>query len=173
MLLRLVVPYIILAGIIAGYIYFRRRKLGPILLKVDRQFFSVHNTDSFLLILIIAAAGYLLLRLELQNLVSSPGYSGPGHYAVAFFYGSLVLAVIAREAEKPALREKGISSPRGFYTWQEIDSYNWSKLLLTLNVLRGKRIRPEVWPIADAESKRRISYILKKKVPRKKKRPKK
>ncbi len=173
MLLRLIIPYIILAVIVTAYFYFRRRKLGPVLLKVDRKFFSVHNTDSFLLIMIIAAAAYFLLRFELQNFVSSPGYPEPGHYAVALFYGVLILAVIAREAEKPALREKGISSPRGLYTWGEIDSYRWSKQLLTLNVLRGKRIRPEMWPITDAESKRQISYMLKKKVPRKQKRAKK
>jgi hypothetical protein len=171
MLLRLLFPYVILFLIVAGYLYFRRARLGPVLLKVRRILLSQYNADSFILVLILAGVSYLLLRYELQNQL--PDDQMPlGPYTFVFFYGVLLLIVIAREIEMPSLRENGISTPRGFWVWSEVDSFRWSKDVLTINLKRGKRKRSESWQIAPG-AKKEIEQILKQKIERKTARSKK
>jgi hypothetical protein len=106
-LFRLLFPYIFLLIIVLSYIYYRYYKLGPVVLRVERVLFSRYSNDSLMLIIILAAASYFLMRFELQNstLVEEELVLGP--YTYLLFYGALMLAVIAREVEKPALREKG------------------------------------------------------------------
>jgi hypothetical protein len=171
MLLRLVFPYLILFIIVIGYMYFRHNKLGPTLLKLNRVFLSRFSADSLLLVLILAGASYLLMRFELQNqLPDDPMPLGP--YTYVFFYAALLLVVIAREVERPALREKGISTSRGFWGWNEVESFRWTKDVLTITFVRGKRKRSESWQIAPG-SKKEIDQVLKEKVTKKQGRSKK
>ena len=165
MLFRFLFPYFFLLIIVCAYIYYRYAKLGPILLKVDRLFLNRYNNDSFLLIIILAAASFFLMRFELQNSAQAEELLFLGPYTYVFFYAALMLAVIAREAERPALREKGISTPRGFYKWSEIESFRWSRDVLTIMVNRGKRKRGEIWQVKE-ESKKEIDQILKQMIPK-------
>ena len=171
MLLRLVFPYFILFMIVLVYLYVRHYKLGPVRLKVNRVFLSRFSADSLLLVLILVGASYLLMRFELQNqLPDDPLPLGP--YTYVFFYAALLLVVIAREVERPALREKGISTSRGFWAWSEVDSFRWTKDVLTISFARGKRKRAESWQIVPG-SKKEIEQVLKQNVIKKQARSKK
>jgi hypothetical protein len=163
--LRLIFPYIILILIVAFYIYFRHLKLGPVIQKIKRRLLSRYNADSFFLIVIITLASYFLARYELTGSYATDDPILFGPYTYIFFYGALLLVVICREAERPALREKGISSARGFWLWEQIDSYRWSKDLLTLTIRRGKRKRTEIWQV-DLSTKKEVDTILKNKLPK-------
>ncbi len=169
MIVRLLFPYLLLALIVAGYLYMRHRQLGTVLLRVNRVLFSRYNTDSFLLIAVITAASYFLSRFELQNVQETAAASGLGPYTFIYFYGALILTVAAREFERPALREMGVSTPRGFWKWEEVSSYSWSKSTITLNINRGKKKRAEVWQV-DAGDKKELEALLKQKVPKRSKR---
>jgi hypothetical protein len=171
MLLRLLFPYFLLFIIVMGYLYLRRSRLGPVLLKIKRVMFSRFNNDSFILIFLLAGVSYLLIRYELQNMPLDEQLP-LGPYTFVLFYGVLLLVVIAREIEMPALREKGISTARGFWSWSEIDSFRWSKDVLTINLNRGKRKRSESWQIVPG-AKKEIEQVLKQKVTRKSARSKK
>ncbi len=172
MMLRFIFPYLVLLLIVAGYLYYRRFKLGPVLLKVNRVLLSRYNLDSMLLVIIIAVATYFLARLELQS-GYSPGETPVfGEYTYGVFYAVLLLAIIAREIEKPALREKGISSSRGFWKWEEIESFRWSKAVLTINVARGQRKRAETWLLNESD-KKAVDQSLKRFVPKRQGRSKK
>jgi len=74
-------------------------------------------------------------------------------------------AVIAREVERPALREKGISTSRGFWQWSEILSYRWSKEILYITISRGKRTKGEQIQVNPAV-KKELDQLLKKMVPK-------
>ncbi|MBM4235056.1 MAG: hypothetical protein FJ152_01110 [Firmicutes bacterium] len=162
MLLRLVFPYFILFMIVIGYLYYRHQKLGPVLLKINRALFSRFNSDSLFLILILAGTSYLLMRFELRNqFPDDPMLLGP--YTYVFFYGALLLVVIAREIEQPSFREKGIATARGFWAWTEVETYRWTKDVLTITFLRGKRKRAESWQLVPG-SKKEIEQVLKQKV---------
>jgi len=170
--LRLIFPYILLAAIICGYIYIRYKKLGPIKLKVNRVLFSRYNLDSLLLIIIIAVASYFLSGLDLQNIPAAQETMVFGRFTYAYFYLVLVLTVIIREVEKPAIREKGISTPRGFYTWDEIKSYQWAKSTMKIFIERNNKKRNEIWEI-EPSSKTKLEQILKDKVRKSSKKKKK
>lgn len=171
MLLRLVFPYFILFMIVIGYLYYRRQKLGPVLLKLNRMLLSRFTADSLFLILILAGTSYLLMRFELRNqFPDDPMLLGP--YTYVIFYGALLLVVIAREIERPSFREKGISTARGFWAWPEVETYRWTKDVLTISFLRGKRKRSESWQIVPG-SKKDIDLVLKQKVEKKQARKKK
>lgn len=165
MLFRLLFPYIFLLIIVLSYIYYRYYKLGPVVSRVERVLFSRYSNDSLMLIIILAAASYFLMRFELQNSIPVEEELVLGPYTYLLFYGALMLAVIAREVEKPALREKGISSSRGFWLWSEIESFRWSKDVLTLSIKRGSRKRGEAWQIKP-ESKKELDQMLKKMLPK-------
>ncbi len=165
MLIRLLFPYVLLLFIVIVYLYVRRLQLGPVLLRVNRAFFSRYNADSFMLIIVITAASYFLSRLDLQNIPAAADGMLLGPYTFAYFYGALVLTVILREVEKPALREKGISTSRGFWKWDEILSYRWSKNTVTLSINRGKKKRSEIWQVNGAD-KKELDSLLKKMVPK-------
>ncbi len=171
-MLRFIFPYLMLAIITATYLYIRYSKLGPVLMKVNRSMFSRFNSDSFILIIIIAAVSYFLGRYELQTLTSPEGSYFLGPYTYVFFYGALLIIVILREFERPALREKGISTPRGFWKWSEVDSYRWSKNVLTINISRGSKKRMEAWQL-EPEDKKEIEAVLKSKIKKKSKQSKK
>lgn len=171
-MLRFLFPYLMLAIISATYLYIRYSKLGPVMLKVNRSLLSRYNIDSFILIIIIAALSYFLGRYELQNLVSPEGSYFLGPYTYVFFYGVLFLVVILREFEKPALREKGVSTPRGFWKWEEVDSYRWSKNTVTINIARGSKKRMEIWQL-EPEDKKEIEAVLKSNIKKKSKQSKK
>lgn len=164
MLFRLLFPYIVLLGIVVYYVYSRYRKLGPTLLKMDRKLLSRHNADSLILIIIIGAASYMLARYEIVSTLPAEDQLPLGPFAYIIFYGVLMLIVISREIERPALREKGISSSRGFWYWHEVESFRWSKNILTLNLSRGKRRRVEIWDVKPQAIKE-IDLLLKKMAP--------
>ncbi|MDY6827613.1 MAG: hypothetical protein SVV67_10705 [Bacillota bacterium] len=169
MILQLLIPYFILAVVISGYLYYRYFKLGPVLHRVDRALFVRHNLDSLVLIVILAAASYFLIRFELNNIkVVEEELPFPVHFNV-FFYIVLLMAVVAREVEKPTLREKGIASARGLWNWTEIGSYRWSGRELIINIKRGSKIRSEIWSVNPVERKN-IDRILKDKCPRRSRR---
>ncbi len=172
MLFRFLFPYFFLALIVMGYIYFRYYRLGPVLLKVKRKFFSRYNNDSFLLIAILGAASYFLLRFELDNAYQVEEMLFLGPYTYVFFYGALMLAVIAREAENPALREKGFSTPRGFFKWAEVETFRWSKDVITVVINRGRRKRSESWQV-DLSQKKEIDQLLRQLTPKRNKNKKK
>ncbi|MBW6462792.1 MAG: hypothetical protein ACNA7Z_01270 [Dethiobacteria bacterium] len=165
MYLRLLFPYLLLLFIVIGYVYYRYYKLGPILLKVDRVLLSRYNNDSLMLIVILAAASYFLMRFDLQNISAVEDVLLLGPYTYVYFYGALMVAVIAREVEKPAIREKGISTPRGFWKWSEVESFRWSKDVLTITIDRGKRKRMEAWQV-KADAKKELDQMMKKMVPK-------
>ena len=172
MLVRMMFPYIFLMLIVLGYLYYRYMKLGPVLLRVERVLFTRYNIDSLLMIILIAASSYLLARYELRSNPATDETLVLGPLTYVFFYGALLLAVIGRELERPALREKGISSSRGFWLWQEIDSFRWSKDVLTINIIRGRKKRSEVWQIKPSK-KKDIDLVLKKMVQKRASRSKK
>lgn len=165
MLIRLMFPYILLFLIVVVYLYVRRLQLGSVLLKVNRALFSRYNADSFMLIIVITAVSYFLSRFDLQDIPAAAESMILGPYTYAYFYGALVLTVILREIEKPALREKGISTSRGFWKWDEILSYRWSKNTVTLSISRGKKKRSEIWQVNGAD-KKELDSLLKKMVPK-------
>jgi hypothetical protein len=165
LLFRLLFPYMFLLVIVLSYIYYRYYKLGPVVLRVERVLFSRYSNDSLVLIIILAAASYFLMRFELQSSLHIEEELVLGPYTYMLFYGALMLAVIAREAEKPALREKGISSSRGFWLWSEIEAFRWSKDVLTLSIKRGSKRRGEIW-LVKPESKKELDQMLKKMVPK-------
>lgn len=160
---RLLIPYVFLLAIIFGYFYYRRKKLGPVLLKMDRVLFSRHNIDSLLLVIIIAGLSYFLARFEVQNvpLPEEPLLLGPFSYS--FFYGFLMLVVIGREIERPTIREKGIASSRGFWSWHDVESYRWGKDVITFSIVSNKKKRLYSWQIA-ASTKKEVDQILKKNI---------
>jgi hypothetical protein len=162
---RFLFPYLFLLVIILCYLFYRRMKLGLVLLKVDRALFTRYNNDSLLLIVIITVASYFLMRYELQSGLNSPETLILGPYTYAFFYIALIAAVIAREVEQPALREKGIASSRGFWLWREVESVRWTKNVVTLSINRGGKKRAEIWEISPAK-KKELDLILKKMVTR-------
>ena len=163
MVFRLLFPYLFLAVIILCYLFYRRMKLGVVLLKVDRVLFARYNNDSLLLIIIITVASYFLMRYELRSGLNSPETLILGPYTYAFFYIALIAAVIVREVEQPTLREKGIASSRGFWLWREIEAVRWAKNVMTLNISRGGKKRAEIWEINPAK-KKELDLILKKMV---------
>ncbi len=165
MIIRLIFPYVLLALVILGYIYIRRRQLGPVLLKVNRILFSRYNTDSFLLIILIVLGSYFLSRLDPYDVNVADDVLVLGPYTYLFFYAALIMTVIGREVEKPALREKGISTPRGFWKWDEVSSYRWSKNTVTISMKRGRKKRLEVWEV-NAKDKKEIDALLKKMTPK-------
>ncbi len=165
MLFRLLFPYMFLSIIVLSYVYYRYYKLGPVVFRVERVLFSRYSNDSLMLIIILAAASYFLMRFELQNATMIDEDLVLGPYTYLLFYGALMLAVIAREVEKPSLREKGISSSRGFWLWSEIESFRWSKDVLTLSIKRGSRKRGEAWLVKPG-SKKELDQMLKKMVPK-------
>jgi hypothetical protein len=170
-LLRLVFPYFILFMIVIGYLYFRHRKLGPVVLKLNRVLISRFSADSLFLILILAGTSYLLMRFELRNqFPDDPMLLGP--YTYVFFYGALLLVVIAREIERPSFREHGISTSRGFWAWSEVDTFRWTKDVLTINFIRGKRKRSESWQMVPG-SKKEVEQVLKQRIEKKQTRKKK
>lgn len=172
MLLRLIFPYILLAVVICGYIFVRYRKLGPIILQVNRVLFSRYNLDSLLLIIIISVASYFLSGLDPQNVPAAQDALVLGPYTYAYFYLVLILTVIAREAEKPAIRERGISTPRGFYRWGEITSFQWTKNTLKILIERSNKKRNEIWEVKPTD-KKALDQILKDNVQKRSKRSKK
>ena len=165
MLFRLIFPYVFLLFIVVFYLVFRYYKLGPVIMKVDRRFFSRTNNDSFFLIVILAIASYFLMRYEMDNLPFEADSFILGPYTYALFYLALMAAVIAREVERPALREKGISTSRGFWQWSEILSYRWSKEILYITISRGKRTKGEQIQVNPAV-KKELDQLLKKMVPK-------
>lgn len=165
MLIRLIFPYILLFLIVVVYLYVRRLQLGSVLLKVNRVLFSRYNADSFMLIIVITTVSYFLSRLDLQGIPAAVEGMILEPYTYALFYGALVLTVILREIEKPALREKGISTSRGFWKWDDVLSYRWSKNTVTLSISRGKKKRSEVWQVSDAD-KKELDLLLKKMAPK-------
>ncbi len=171
MIIRLLFPYILLMLIVFGYMYIRRLQLGAVLFKVNRILISRYNADSLVLILIITAASYFLSRFDMQNAVLAET-ALLGSYAYVYFYAALVLVVVVREVERPALREKGISTPRGFWKWEEVASYRWSKQTLSLSINRNNRKRSENWQF-DKVDKKELDAILKAKIPKQNKRLKK
>ncbi len=172
MILRLLFPYILLMAIVLAYLYFRRSQLGPVVIKVNRALISRYNADSLLLIIVIAAASYFLGRYELQSMPAPDQVMLLGPLTYVYFYGALILVVIAREAERPALREKGISTSRGFWKWDEVETYRWSKEVLTINISRGRKKRAEVWQVNPSD-KKEIDQVLKKMMPKRQARSKK
>ena len=172
MLLRLIFPYILLAAVICGYIYFRYHTLGPILLRVNRVLFSRYNLDSLLLIIIISVASYFLSGLDLQNVPAAQDGLVLGPYTYVYFYLVLILTVIAREVEKPAIREKGISTPRGFYRWVEVISFQWTKNTLKVFIERNNKKRSEIWEVEPSD-KKKLDQLLKDNVQKRSKRSKK
>ncbi|OPL14827.1 MAG: hypothetical protein AVO34_01510 [Firmicutes bacterium ML8_F2] len=172
MILQLLIPYFILAAVIFGYIYYRYHKLGPVLHRVDRALFVKQNLDSLVLIIILAVASYFLIRYELNNIKVVEEELPFSFYFNMFFYIVLIMAVVAREVEKPTLREKGIASARGLWNWTEIGSYRWSGRNLIVNIKRGNKTRSEIWSV-DPIEKKNIAPILKDKCPRQSKRSRK
>lgn len=163
MVFRFLFPYLFLLVIIMCYLFYRRMKLGTVLIKVNRALFTRYNNDSLLLIVIITVASYFLMRYELQSGLNSPETLILGPYTYAFFYIALIATVIAREVDQPTLRVNGIASSRGFWLWREVESVRWTKNVVTLSIKRGGKKRAEIWEI-NPQKKKELDLMLKKKV---------
>lgn len=164
MVLPRIIPYFLLCLAVFAYLFYRRRKLGPVLMKVNRVLLSAHNADSFILIILFVAVSIFLFRLELRENAPSPW--SPDYMRLLSFYILLLAAFTAREMERPQLRQRGVSSPRGFHRWEQVCSYHWQGQVLTLYTAWGKKTRPEVWLVASPRARTEINRLLKRHVHR-------
>lgn len=165
MLFRLLFPYAFLLLVIACYLAFRQYKLGPLIMKIERHYLSRANSDSFVLIVVLAVASYFLMRYEIKILPAEAANFLFGPITFAVFYPVLLAAVIAREVESPQIRKKGLATARGFWLWSEVESFRFSKDILHLSLKRGKRRRDEEMQI-KAGTKKELTRILKETMPK-------
>lgn len=160
-MLRTIFPYLILLITILLYLLFRYRKLGPVIHKVNRIYFSRYNYDSYFLILIMGIASYFLAHYQFSLIENTPLQEEIDVLSVILFYIVLLIVVVMREVEKPAIREKGISTSRGFWLWEEISSFTWSKNILRINLVRSGKKRSELWLISPIAKKEVNAYLSK------------
>ena len=165
MIFRLLFPYVFLLLVVVCYLAFRQYKLGPVIMKIERNYFSRTNTDSFLLIVVLAVASYFLMRYEIKSLPAEAKNFLFGPVTFALFYPVLLAAVIAREVESPQIRKKGLATARGFWLWKEVQSFRFSRDVLYLNLFRGKRQRDEEIQI-KAGTKKELNRVLKEMMPK-------
>jgi hypothetical protein len=150
----MIIPYLLLALLVLAYLAYRRRKMGRVVLKVERILFSRASTDVFLSLALFAVVCALFIRYELKQL--------PGVVILSktflldtniLFYVVLFLVFALRQTEKPALREHGVSSSRGNWRWERIASYRWAGETVMLQITQGKKARTEIWHIPPRRKK--------------------
>lgn len=153
-MLRMAIPYLLLGLIVLAYLAYRRKKMGRVVLKVERILFSRASADVFLSLALFAVVCALFIRFELKQ------FAGAQFLSKAFllnsnimFYAVLFLVFALRQTEKPALREYGISSPRGNWLWEKIASYRWAGETVVLQITHGKKTRSEIWHIPPPRKK--------------------
>ncbi|NLZ31844.1 MAG: hypothetical protein GX890_01960 [Firmicutes bacterium] len=167
----LALPYILLAALTAGYLLYRRRRTGRVVLKVRRILFSRANLELLLSAALVCLICALFLWSDLRKLheiATAAGAAGEGrwlYWSRIAFYPLLAVVFTARQLERPALREGGISSPRWFWTWEQIRFYRWRGALLQFHIRTGRREIIESWAVAP-DQKEELDRLLKQKTKR-------
>jgi hypothetical protein len=161
-LLRMAVPYLLLALVVLAYLVYRRRKYGRVIYRVDRVLFSRSNVDVFVSLAVFAVVIALFIRYDLRLANGAAPWSPDVlRESNILFYLALFAVFALRQTEKPAIREFGISSPRGNWLYERIASYRWSGATVLLKIPQGKRTRTENWQIPP-QSKKELTGMLKK-----------
>lgn len=159
LLLRLALPYLLLALAVAGYLIYRARKTGRPILKPRRVLFSRANLDALLVPVLFGVFSVFFIRYDLKRFLD--GIEPDVHLNNIVFYAVLFLTLLAKQLEGPSLRERGISSSRGLWRWEKIDSYRWeSDAWLTFRIRHRNRLHRETWHLAPGQ-KKEINAILK------------
>lgn len=158
-------PFILLAALIAGYLIYRNRKTGGVTFKVKHLLFNRVNLDLLLSALLVCALCALFLRsdlIKLNELLPAEASTADGRWIYGsriIFYIVLVIGFLARQLERPALREKGISSARWFWTWDQVKSYRWNSNLLVFQIGYSKKQVTETWAV-EPEQKQELDRLL-------------
>lgn len=168
----MVFPYVLLALLTAGYLIYRSHKTGPVTFRVKYILFNRANLDLFLSILLVCALCGLFLWSDFKRFNEFTDLNSRWVYGSRMvFYILLVVIFLARQLEPPALREKGISSSRWFWTWDRIKTYRWSGSLLEFQIGNSKRKVSETWAVAP-EQKPELDRLLRQRISRSEKKKK-
>lgn len=160
----MVLPYVLLALLTSGYLIYRSHKTGPVTFRVKYILLNRANMDIFLSVLLVCALCAIFLWSDLKRFNEFADLSSRWVYGSRIvFYVLLVAVFLARQLERPALREKGISSSRWFWTWDRIKTYRWNGSLLEFQIGNSKRMVSETWAVA-AEQKPELDRILRLKI---------
>lgn len=163
------VPFALLAALIIAYLVYRRHKTGRVTLRVRRILFHRVNLDLLFSALLVCALCAFFIKSDLKKLnellaletaAASSLFVYKGRIV---FYITLMAVFLARQLERPALREKGISSSRWFWNWDRINSYRWNGLMLEFQVGDSKKKAVETWAVAR-EQKQELNRLLKQKI---------
>ncbi len=160
----MVLPYVLLALLTAGYLIYRSHKTGPVTFRVKYILCNRANLDLFLSVLLVCALCALFVWFDLKKFNDFSDPTGRLVYGSRIVFYILLIAVfLARQFERPALREKGISSSRWFWTWDRIKTYRWNGSLLEFQIGNSKRKVSETWAVA-AEQKQELDRLLRQKI---------
>jgi hypothetical protein len=158
------IPYLILAALATGYLLFRRRRTGRVTFKVRQTLFNRVNLDLLLTVVLICllCAFFLWSDLNKYNEIAAAGNDVESRWiygARIVFYLLLAAVFGAKQLERPALRERGISSARWFWPWNQIKSYRWNGLVLQFKIRTARKEITESWSVAP-EQKQELDRLL-------------
>lgn len=161
---RLAIPYVLLGLVVFFYLYYRKSKTGPVILKVRRILFSRVNLDSFITIGLLALVCGFFIRYDLINYAEHTTPAKTAYLNNIVFYCLLFLTFLVKQIENPAIREYGISSARGFWRWEQVTSYRWEKSdVLTFKITGRKKYKAESWHVTPKQ-KKELTAALKKRI---------
>lgn len=165
----MLLPFLLLVVLIAGYLLYRNRKTGQVTFKVSQVLFNRINLDLLISTLLVCAVCAFFLWSDLKKL-NDLAVAGAAASTDRWIYGSrivfyifLMIAFLARQLERPALREKGISSARWFWPWEQIKSYRWNGTLLEFQLGNSKKQTAETWAVVP-EQKKELDRLLRQKL---------
>lgn len=160
------IPYILLAALITGYLLYRSRKTGQVTFKVKCVLFNRVNLDLLLSIILVCALCAFFMWSDLKKF-NELAFAGAAAASSRWVYGSrivffVVLSIVflARQLERPALRERGISSARWFWPWEQIRSFHWNGTVLQFKIGAAKKQVTETWAVVP-EQKQELDRLLK------------
>lgn len=171
-------PFVLLAALIAGYLIYRNRKTGRVTFKIKHVLFNRVNLDLLLSALLVCALCALFFRSDLNklnDLLAAKNAAADGRWIYGsriIFYSVLTAVFLMRQLERPALREKGISSARWFWTWDQVKSYRWNSNLLVFQIGNSKKQVTETWAVVP-EQKQELDRLLRQSVRKRGKKSKK
>ncbi len=172
------IPFLLLAILATAYQLYRNHKTGKVTFKIKHELFNRVNLDLLLSILLVCALCAYFLWSDLKKFIVIVGseagtVDGPLIYGCRIvFYIVLVAVFIAKQLERPALREKGISSARWFWPWDQIKSYKWSGTVLQFKIGTAKKQINETWVVVP-EQKQELDRLLRKNIKKQGKKTKK
>lgn len=157
-------PFLLLAVLAAAYLLYRSSKTGRVTFKIKYVLFNRANLDLLLSILLICALCAFFLWSDLKKFIEFAGPAAASNSRWIYgsrivFYVVLVAVFLARQLERPALRERGISSARWFWPWEQIKSYHWSGTVLQFKIGAAKKQITETWAV-DPGQKQELDRLL-------------